>query len=116
MRLWVAPQGLHVEPAKTEDAERLAELHAGAFFRGWAAADFAAYAIDPRTPTYVVCDVRRRIAGFLTVRIAGEEAEILTVAVDRRWRGKRLGTALLEAAIDDLTRSPVKKLFLEVDE
>lgn len=116
MRVWLAPAGFHVEPARPEDAERLASLHSGAFFRGWPASDFASWLTDPATPGYVVCDARRRIVGFAMLRTAGAEAEILTIVVERRWRGRRLGTALLNAVVDDLRNSPVTALFLEVDE
>lgn len=116
MRVWLAPAGFHVEPARPEDAERLASLHATAFFRGWPASDFAAWLADPVTPGYVVCDARRRIVGFAMLRTVGPEAEILTVVVEKRWRGKHLGTALLDAITDDLMGSPVTTLFLEVDE
>lgn len=116
MRVWPAPHGMHVEPAKAEDAERLAQLHADAFFRGWPAADFAAYALDRSTPGFVVADRTRKVQGFLMLRLAGEEAEILTVAIDRRQRRKGYGAALLTAAIDDLLQTPARALFLEVDE
>jgi [ribosomal protein S18]-alanine N-acetyltransferase len=116
MRVWPAPHGLHVEPARPEDAERLAVLHAASFYRGWSATEFAAWLTDAATPGYVVCDARRRIAGFAMLRIAGGEAEILTVAIEKRWRGKSLGTALVRAVIEDLTLSPVVTLLLEVDE
>lgn len=116
MRVWMAPHGFHVEPARPEDAERLAELHAGAFFRGWSAPEFAAYLSGDDTPAYVVCDARRRIVGFAILRIAADEAEVLTVAVEKRWRGKGLGSALLGAVVEDLAMSPVTRLFLEVDE
>lgn len=116
MRLWLAPHGFHVEPARPEDAERLAALHAEGFFRGWSAAEFAAYLTSDATPAYVVCDARRRIAGFVMLRIIDDEAEVLTLAVDRRRRGRGLGGALMRAVIDDLTLSPVRRLHLEVDE
>ena len=48
------------------------------------------------------------------MRLAADESELLTIAVDPKWRGKRLGHALLKAAFDDLLMSPAKKLFLEV--
>lgn len=117
MKLWLAPSGLHVEPADTRDAEPLARLHAQGFYRGWSREDFAAYLADPQTtPTYVACDTRRRIAGFAMLRLAGEECELLTIAVDRRWRGKGVGQALLRAALEDMQTSPARAMFLEVDE
>lgn len=116
MRLWVAPRGLHIEPGTLGDAEQLARLHARAFYRGWSEAEFAAYLADPkRTPVYAAMDRNRRIAGFALLRIVGEEAELMTIAVAPNWRGRGVGAALMRAAFADLMMSPVKHMFLEVE-
>lgn len=113
-RLWMAPHGLHIEPAEVRDAEVLANLHAQGFHRGWPVADFQSYIAGRDTPIYVACDARRKIAGFAMLRLAADEAELITIAVDNRWRKKGVGKALLAAALDDLQMTPAKKLFLEV--
>ena len=114
MKLWLAPAGLHIEPAQPKDADAVAKLHAHGFYRGWPVEDFAAYIVGEGTPLYVACDAKRRIAGFAMLRHLGEEAELITIAVDRKWRGKGIGLALMRALFDDLQMSPAKKLFLEV--
>lgn len=117
MRLWMAPHGLHVEPGIAADAEALARLHAEGFYRGWPRDDFAAYLSGPDTPALVACDARRRIAGFAMLRLAADEAELLTIAVGRKWRGRGVGAALMAALIEDLSLgSPARRLFLEVEE
>jgi ribosomal-protein-alanine N-acetyltransferase len=113
-RLWMAPHGLHIEQAEVRDAEVLANLHAQGFHRGWPVADFQSYIAGRDTPIYVACDARRKIAGFAMLRLAADEAELITIAVDNRWRKKGVGKALLNAALDDLQMTPAKKLFLEV--
>jgi ribosomal-protein-alanine N-acetyltransferase len=114
-RSWLAPGGLHIEPAGTADADAIARLHAQGFYRGWPREDFAAYLADPeRTPAYVACDAKHRVAGFAMLRIAADEAELMTIAVDPKRRRKGLGASLLAAAFDDLLMSPAKRLFLEV--
>jgi ribosomal-protein-alanine N-acetyltransferase len=50
------------------------------------------------------------------IRLAADEAELLTIAVDPKWRGKRIGQALLHAVFDDLLMSPARRMFLEVSE
>lgn len=114
MKLWLAPAGLHVEPAQAGDADAVAKLHAQGFYRGWPREDFASYIAGEGTPLYIACDARRRIAGFAMLRHLGEEAELITIAVDRKWRGKGVGLSLMRALFDDLLMSPAKKLFLEV--
>lgn len=117
MKLWMAPEGLHIEPAIAADAPALAQMHAGAFFSGWSEAELTSYITTPeRTPVYVACDARRRTKGFMVLRLAGNEAELLTIIVDHKKRAKGVGAALLRAGFDDLLVSPATAMFLEVDE
>lgn len=114
-RLWMAPAGLHIEPGRVDDADVLARLHAQGFFAGWPREDFASYLADSeRTPAYVACDSRRRIAGFALLRLVGDEVELLTIAVEKRWRGKGVARALLAAAFADMLQTRARRMFLEV--
>lgn len=114
MKLWLAPAGLHIEPAQTSDADAVARLHAAGFYRGWSREEFAAYIMDERTPVYVACDAKRKVAGFAMLRHLGDDVELITIAVDARWRKKGVGLALMRALFDDLLMSPAKRLLLEV--
>ncbi len=117
MKLWMGPRGLHIEPAQPRDAAVMAKLHAGGFYRGWPREDFDAYLAADDHPAYVAADAKRNVVGFAMLRnTAPEEAELLTIVVDPKWRGRGVGAALLEAVLADLLMSPVKKLFLEVAE
>lgn len=114
MKLWMAPHGLHVEPGRGQDADVLARLHAHGFYRGWPREDFSTYLAQDETPIYVACDARRRVFGFIMLRLLGDEAELITIAVDPAWRGKGVGRALLHAALDDLRMTRARRLLLEV--
>lgn len=116
IKLWLAPAGLHIEPGEEADAKDLARIHATGFYRGWPSEEFSVFLADRNTPVYVACDAKRRIAGFALIRTVLDEAELLSIAVDPRWRNKKIGRALLEAVFADLMLSPVKRMFLEVDE
>lgn len=117
MKFWMAPSGLHIEPGATDDAKQIAQLHAQGFAMGWPQSEFSAYLRDVRTtPTYIACDAKRRIAGFALIRIAADEAELLSISVGKKARGQGLGGALMAAIEDDLLMSPVKTLFLEVED
>ena len=113
-RLWMAPHGLHIEPAETRDADILAALHAHGFHRGWPSQDFASYIAGQGTPVYVACDAKRKIAGFAMLRLAADEAELITIAVEPRWRKKGIGRALMHALFEDLATTAARRLFLEV--
>lgn len=117
MKFWLAPKGLHVEPGDSRDAKPMAELHAKSFYAGWPVSDFLAYLTDShRTPAYVAVDNKRRLAGFAVFRLGGDECELLSLAVDKKWRGKGVGGAIMRAAFEDLRMSPAKKMFLEVED
>jgi ribosomal-protein-alanine N-acetyltransferase len=114
LRSWMAPMGLHIEPATPRDADAVARLHAASFYRGWPRQDIEAYIIDPDTPTLVVCDARRKVVGFAMLRILGDDVELMTIAVEPKYRGKGLGQALMRACFEDLLMTPARRMVLEV--
>jgi ribosomal-protein-alanine N-acetyltransferase len=116
IKLWMGPAGLHIEPGRMADARELARIHAQGFYRGWPAGEFENFLSDADTPVYVACDARRRIAGFAVIRLVADESELLTIAVDPKWRGKGVGEALLKAVFQDLLPTPARRMFLEVSE
>ena len=109
----------YVDGAGLDDADALAEIHGAAFARTWSADDFAALIADP---VVFALAVRRRslfgatrVAGFVLVRVVAGEAEILSIAVDPRGRGRGCGRLLMEEALRRLYRERVAACFLEVD-
>lgn len=114
VRSWMAPLGLHIEPAEPRDADAVARLHAASFYRGWPRQDIEAYLLDPDTPTLVACDARRKVAGFAMLRLLGDDAELMTIAVEPKYRSKGVATALMRACFEDLLMTPSKRMILEV--
>ena len=86
----------------------LAALHASAFAEAWSAAALADLLATPGAFAFHLAD------GFVLLRAAGDEAEILTLAVSPPARGRGLGRALLRAAADHAASLGVRSLFLEV--
>ncbi|MCR4282386.1 MAG: ribosomal protein S18-alanine N-acetyltransferase [Bauldia sp.] len=118
MRLPFAPS-VFVEGATVAEAATLAEIHADAFRRTWSAHDFTALLSDPsvfalvaRLPSFLGA---RRTVGFVLVRFAADEAEILTIAVRSRYRRRGYGRLLMEDVIRRLYRERIARLFLEVE-
>ncbi|WP_296578219.1 GNAT family N-acetyltransferase [Phreatobacter sp.] len=112
---WPRPDPV-VGRATTADCDDLAAIHAASFHRGWGAEDLAAMLTEASVIAHVI---RRRPAaspaGFILSRIAGDEAEILTVAVAPRLRGRGYAGRLIAAHLPDLMRAGVRTLFLEVE-
>ncbi len=101
--------------ASPRDATVLAALHASAFNRGWSEHEFAQLLLDHA----VICDVAacgKEPVGFILSRGAADEAEILSVAVARRWRSRGLARRLLDLHLRRLAGAGLRTVFLEVDE
>jgi [ribosomal protein S18]-alanine N-acetyltransferase len=113
-RTWMAPLGLHIEPSQPRDADAVAKLHAASFYRGWPRQDIESYLLDSDTPTLVACDPKRKVAGFAMLRLLGDDVELMTIAVEPKYRGKGVGAALLRACFEDLLMTPSKRMVLEV--
>lgn len=115
-RLWSRPL---VDGASHDEAEALSEIHRDGFRRTWSAHDFAQLMADPSVFTLALrlqpIVGARRLAGFVAVRFAADEAEILTVAVHSRYRRRGYGRLLMDDVIRRLYRERIATLFLEVD-
>jgi [ribosomal protein S18]-alanine N-acetyltransferase len=109
--------GLSVRTAGPLDAGALAVLHCDCFQRAWDEAAMAQFASAPGTLCLIGAvgdDISSAGGGLLIARLAGDEAEILTLGVTPSCRKQGLGTVLLQTAIDRLRASGAKRLFLEV--
>jgi ribosomal-protein-alanine N-acetyltransferase len=118
---WLLPEAtVHIDEASRKDAGDLAAIHGLSFTHGWSAEEFAALL----SQSNVICLCARRVGvlgaqrtvGFVLVRVAADEAEILTVAVLPSGRGHGTGRRLVEDVIRRLYRGRISSLFLEVDE
>ncbi len=90
------------------DAAPLAVLHAASFDEAWDAASLRTMLAAPGAYAFHNPD------GFVLARVAGGEAEILSLAVAPQARGKGLGRALLRTAIAKAEQMGADAMFLEV--
>ena len=100
-----------IEAAKAIHAQAMASIHAAAF---------------PQSETWTENVLRLQLelagafglissgGGFLLARLAGDEAEILTLAVAPAARRQGVGTALLAAAQVQAAQAGASVMFLEV--
>jgi ribosomal-protein-alanine N-acetyltransferase len=107
------------EPALSEagsrDAAAIARLHAASFRRGWSDGEFERLLLERNTVAHRAM-TGRTLQAFILSRLAGDEAEILSVAVASARRGRGLGRALLNLHLRRLAGLGARAVFLEVDE
>jgi ribosomal-protein-alanine N-acetyltransferase len=119
MRAWLS--GLFgdaaavVEPASLRDVPRLARLHGTSFHRGWGEGEFEAL-LGQRNTLVHRLRLRSKFVGFAVSRIAADEAEILSIAIDPSHRGKGFSGPLLLTHLGHLAGRGVRTVFLEVEE
>jgi ribosomal-protein-alanine N-acetyltransferase len=101
--------------ASGRDAAAFAALHAAAFRRGWSEDEFERLLLDRGVIAHRAV-AGRTLAGFILSRLAGGEAEILSVAVAPARRGRGLARKLLDLHLRRLAGLGVTAVFLEVDE
>jgi ribosomal-protein-alanine N-acetyltransferase len=108
-----------VQETGAGEADALADVHAEAFARTWSADDLAALLAERTVFSLAVrrdsLFGMRRLLGFVLVRMAADEAEVLTIAVRAGQRGRGYGRLLMEETMRRLYRERIAACFLEVD-
>ena len=104
-----------IEPAGLRDAPGLAQLHGASFHRGWGEGEFEQMLTERNTMVHRL-RLGRKVIGFAVSRMAADEAEILSIAVDARHRGRGLSRNLLLTHLGHLAGRGVRTVFLEVEE
>jgi ribosomal-protein-alanine N-acetyltransferase len=99
---------MKVEPAALHRADALAVLHASAFDRPWHEAELAELM---RSPGVVALETD---GGFIMVRLLGDAAEVLTLAVAPSARRRGAGRALVRAGLTAAEEAGAPTVVLEV--
>ncbi|WP_020179568.1 GNAT family N-acetyltransferase [Methylopila sp. M107] len=103
--------------ADAGDADELAAIHVASFARGWDVAEMDELLRDRAV---VACKLlragRSQSYGFAISRVAGDEAEVLSVAVAGSRRGRGGGGTLMARHLGQLAGHGVRRVVLEVDE
>lgn len=101
--------------ASARDAAALAALHAASFRRGWSESEMERLLVERNVVAHRAV-LGRDVCGFILSRLAGDEAEILSVAVAPARRGSGIARALLDLHLRRLAGLGARAVFLEVDE
>ncbi|HXZ21688.1 MAG TPA: ribosomal protein S18-alanine N-acetyltransferase [Pseudolabrys sp.] len=101
--------------AGARDASMIAALHGASFQRGWSEQEVEGLLLDRHVIAHRAM-IGSKLAGFIMSRVVEDEAEILSVAVDPRRRGRGLARKLLGLHMRRLAGLGARAVFLEVDE
>lgn len=104
-----------IADATPRDVAPIAALHAASFQRGWSEDEIEQLLTDRSVLAHRAM-IGSNFAGFILSRVAADEAEILTVAVTSKYRGRSVARGLLRYHLGRLMTFGVRKVFLEVEE
>jgi len=104
-----------ISEASARDSSAIAVLHNASFRRGWSEQEVEGLLIDRHVVVHRAM-TGNKLAGFIMSRLVEAEAEILSVAVVGRHRGRGLARQLLQLHLRRLAGLGARAVFLEVDE
>ncbi|MEX2295884.1 MAG: GNAT family N-acetyltransferase [Dongiaceae bacterium] len=104
-----------VAVASPAHAALFAALHEKAILPAWDTSSFATLLAQPGVAGWIATHAAEPV-GLLLARMAGGEAEILTLAVDVECRRRGVARALLATLFEAIATQNVGRIFLEVAE
>jgi ribosomal-protein-alanine N-acetyltransferase len=116
MRPW-RRRAVLLRELRAEDAPALARLHGLSFHRGWGEDEFEQLLTASSSLGEAASFTSTgALQGFVLSRVAGVEAEILSIVVVASARRQGVARSLLSHHLDRLRAQGVREVFLEVDE
>jgi ribosomal-protein-alanine N-acetyltransferase len=109
--------GFEQRPLGALDLDVASRLHRAAFLqlgeRGWTRQELVELCASPGVSGVLLLSGAKEI-GFALCRVAVDEAELLTIAVDAGHRRQGAGRLLLDTVIEQVRAAGASALFLEV--
>lgn len=106
---------IRIAHASPDDSHVLASLHAQCFADKWGAEAFVELFRSGNIIALISHTAEAAVpSGFIFVRVAADEAEVLSIGVTPAARGLGIGGALMRAAADEAYAKGAASMFLEV--
>ena len=102
-----------IKELSISNAQHMADLHAQGFDNPWPQSDFENHINNPLDTTLGLIE-QEVLCGFIIIRAQQDQAEILTIVMDKKSQGKGLAKELLQSAEQKIVGLGVEILFLEV--
>lgn len=97
-----------------EDLDQIMAVEHDAFTLPWSKESFQNELIKNQFALYIVLEVDKQIVGYCGVWIILDEAHITNIAILSKYRGKKLGEALMRKIMELAKERGAKTMTLEV--
>jgi ribosomal-protein-alanine N-acetyltransferase len=111
---WLGRSPPSLSEARPNDAAAIAALHTASFQRGWGEDEVYRLLIEKTVVAHRAMSTT--MIGFILSRMAAGEAEILSIAIAPRQRGRGFARPLLDLHLRRLAGLGTRAVFLEVDD
>lgn len=105
--------GLNFRDMTVDDIPVVVNLERATYATPWSEQVFRDELAQPNR-VYLLAEDPEGLAGYAGLMLVADEAHVTTVAVDERWRGKKVGTGLMIRLVDAAIRADAAHLTLEV--
>ena len=119
LRNFMSRFDVSIRDMEQSDFPKLSAIHGQGFARGWSDGEIEKLLASDHY--FCLVAIRKggnskNPLGFMIAKSIEDEAEIITIAVDKSARSRGVGSKLVQETIRKLQYDRVKSLFLEVDE
>ncbi len=104
---------MNIENAMLENIDEMLKIEKKAFVSHWSRQTFIDE-LSAENGHYIRAIENNKTIGYSGFRYVLDEAHITTLAVDKKFRKKNIGTMLIARLIEDAKSKAIKKLYLEV--
>src|SRR5215813_10393383 len=101
------PQGIEVRKFRVAELDRIMEIEHASFGKDAYDRNLFAEFFHKCGDLFLVAACRRKVCGYMITCIRGEQAELVSVAVEPAARGRGTGSALLASTLRRLRRRRV---------
>jgi len=106
-------RGLEIRKMRSADLPQVMLIELSTFTMPWSESTFRGL-LRRRDSELLVADIHGEIAGYAVFWAVMDQGELGNVAVDESYRGKGIGTKLIQAVLTSAKERGVHEVFLEV--
>lgn len=106
-------RGLEIRKMRSADLPQVMLIELATFTMPWGESTFRGL-LRRRDSELLVADVKGEIAGYAVFWAVLDQGELGNVAVDESYRGRGIGSKLIQAVLNSAADRGVREIFLEV--
>ena len=106
-------RSLEIRKMRSTDLPRVMQIELATFSMPWGESTFRGL-LRRRDSDLLVAEIKGDVAAYAVFWAVLDQGELGNLAVDERWRGKGIGSRLVEAVLEHAFDRGVKEIFLEV--